>query len=55
VKAAHAAPRGAHYIHLVRSEKSLHNDMLARRTISGPNHSVGKWRKVRFTEAGISP
>jgi hypothetical protein len=39
----------------VSREKSLHNDVIARFTISGVNHRFSKCRSVRFTDAGISP
>jgi hypothetical protein len=39
----------------VSREKSLHNDVIARFTISGVNHRFRKCRSVPFTDAGISP
>jgi hypothetical protein len=39
----------------VSRERSLHNDVIARFTISDMNHRFRKCRSVRFTDAGISP
>lgn len=50
-----AAPLGDRCVYQASREKSLHNDVIARFTISGVDHRFRKSRSVRFTDAGISP